>query len=531
MHLLSSLHSKVYVMKNQEDGSATKLLFILSLTALGLHLATSQGYGYFRDEFYYLACTDHLATGYVDHPPFSILLLWLNSRILGNSLLALRFLPAVAGALTVWFTGKMARELGGSLFAVLLAGLCAIAVPSYLALDFFYSMNCFDVMFWTIGSYFFMRIIRSGGAGVTARHLKRDWILLGLVLGFGLLNKISVLWFGAGIFVGLILTPARKQLLTPWPWVAGVIALFIFHPYIIWNLHNNFPTLEFMKNATQEKMAEVSFLDFVHGQIDEMNPFLSPIWLIGLLSYFVIPKIRPYRACGWIYVTVFLILILNQKSRAGYLAPAYPMLFAAGATTIADWIHQFRLNWLKPVLIVFVIIAGLIVAPFAIPVLPVEKYIAYAKFFGEEPSTEEKKEVGALPQFYADMNGWDAHIKEVLRIWNQLSPEDRNRCRIFGSNYGVAGAISFLGKPYGLPPAISSHNNYWLWGPGDFSGECLIMLGGSSERKKQFFEIVEPVGQIDCGYCMPYENHKTVFIARKLKMPMQDFWNQIKHYD
>src|SRR6185503_14298043 len=161
-------------------------------------------------------------------------------------------------------------------------------------------------------------------------------ILLGVVLGFGLLNKISVLWFGAGIFVGLILTPARKQLLTPWPWVAGVIALFIFHPYIIWNLHNNFPTLEFMKNATQEKMAEVSFLDFVHGQMNEMNPFLSPIWLIGLLSYFVIPKIRPYRACGWTYVTVFLILILNQKSRAGYLAPAYPMLFAAGATTIAD---------------------------------------------------------------------------------------------------------------------------------------------------------------------------------------------------
>ena len=201
--------------------------------------------------------------------------------------------------------------------------------------------------------------------------------------------------------------------------------------------------MEFTGNATQEKMAEVSFLDFVRGQIDEMNPFLSPIWVIGLLSYFVVRKLRPYRACGWIYVTVFLILILNQKSRAGYLAPAYPILFAAGSTTIADSIHQFRLNWVKPVLVVFVIIAGLIVTPFAIPVLPVEKYIAYAKFFGEKPSTEEKKEVGALPQFYADMHGWDAHIKEVLRIWNGLSPEDRNRCRIFGGNYGVAGAMTF----------------------------------------------------------------------------------------
>lgn len=510
-------------MNNQEDGSSTKLLVVLSLTTLGLHLATSQGYGYFRDEFYYLACTDHLAAGYVDHPPFSILLLWLNRRILGDSLPALRFLPALAGALTVWFTGKMVRELGGSLFAVLLAGLCIMAVPSYQALDFFYSMNCFDILFWTIGTYLFMRIVRHPS--------RRDWILLGVVLGLGLLNKISVLWLGAGIFVALILTPARKQLLTPWPWVAGVIALIIFHPYIIWNLHNNFPTLEFMKNATEEKMVDVSFLDFIKGQLNEMNPFLSPIWLIGLLFFFVMPKGRQYRACGWIYVTVFLILVLNQKSRAGYLAASYPMLFAGGATAIADWIQQFRLNWLKPVLALVVIIAGLIVAPFAIPILPVESYIKYAKFFGQAPSTEEKKEVGALPQFYADMFGWDAHVKQVVRIWNQLGPEDQKRCRIFAGNYGVAGAISFLGKPYGLPPAISSHNNYWLWGPGDFSGECLIMIGGRLEPKQRLFETVEPVGEIDCGYCMPYENHKTVFIARKIKQPVAEVWKQIKHYD
>lgn len=523
MHELSSLQSKVYEMNNQEDGSSTKLLVILSLATLGLHLITSQGYGYFRDEFYYLACTDHLAAGYVDHPPFSILLLWLNRRILGDSLPTLRFLPAVAGALTVWFTGKMVRQLGGSLFAVLLAALCIMAVPSYMALDFFYSMNCFDVLFWTLGSYLFMRVLQQPS--------KANWLLLGIVLGLGLLNKISVLWFGAGIFAGLILTPARKQLLTPWPWIAGVIALIIFHPYIIWNLHNNFPTLEFMKNATQEKMAEVSFIDFVKGQLNEMNPFISPIWIIGLVFYFVLPKGRPFRASGWIYVTVFLILILNQKSRAGYLAPAYPILFAGGSTAIGDWINQFGLNWLKPVLVIVVIISGLIVAPFAIPFLPVEKYIAYAKFFGQAPSTEEKKEVGALPQFYADMNGWDAHVKEVVRIWNQLGTEDRKRCRIFAGNYGVAGAINFLGKPYGLPPVISNHNNYWLWGPGDFSGECLIMLGGTLERKKQFFENVEPVGQIDCGYCMPYENHKTVFIARKLKVAMQDWWNEIKNYN
>lgn len=508
-------------MNNQEDGTATKLLLFLSLAKFGLHMATSHGYGYFRDEFYYLACSDHLAAGYVDHPPLSILLLWLSRRILGDSLPALHFLPAVAGALTVWFTGKIVRKFGGNLFAVLLACLSIISVPSYLANNHYFSMNSFDILFWTVGSYLFIRILQQG--------VPRDWILFGVVLGLGLFNKISVLWFGAGVFAGLLLTRARKQLLTPWPWFAAVISILLFSPYILWQVQNDWPTLEFIKNATEEKMAETPPMDFLLGQINEMNPFLSPIWLIGLLFFFVLLKGRQYRACGWIYVTVFAILITNNKSRPGYLAPAYPMLFAAGATTIARWIDQF--SWMKPVVAIFVIAAGVIVAPFAIPVLPVERYIQYAKFMGEEPTTEEKKEIGALPQFYADMFGWDAHIHEVVRIWNQLTPEDRNRCYIFGSNYGVAGAISFLGKKHGLPEALSSHNNYWLWGPGNFSGECLIMLGGTLESKKKYFATVEPVGKIECGYCMPYENHKTVYIARGLKQPVREVWQKVKNYD
>ena len=510
-------------MNLRSDDSALKVLFLLSLAKAGFHLLTSQGYGYFRDEFYYLACSEHLAAGYVDQPPFSIFLLWLSRNVLGDSLLALRFLPAIAGGLTIWFTGKMARELGATTFGVLLAGLSVFAVPSFLGNNHYYSMNSFDVLFWTIGSFLFIRILKNG--------LPRDWILLGFILGFGLLNKISVLWFGAGIFAGLLLTQARKYFKTPWPWIAAAIAVVLFSPYIIWQIQNDWPTLEFMKNATQEKMAGISPYEFLLGQIDEMNPFLSPIWLLGLVFYFVLPAGRPYRACGWIYLTVFVLLIANQKSRPGYLAPAYPMLFAAGATTIAEWIDAFHVKWLRPVLAVLVIGAGIIVLPFAVPVLPVEKYIAYAKWIGVEPSTEEKKEIGSLPQFYADMFGWNDHITELSRVWNQLSPEDRKQCRIFGSNYGQAGAISFLGREKGLPVAISSHNNYWLWGPGDFNGECLITMGGSVESKKRYFETVEEVGKIDCDYCMPYEDNKIVYLCRQIKIPVAETWPKLKHYD
>ncbi|HSE41086.1 MAG TPA: glycosyltransferase family 39 protein [Acidobacteriota bacterium] len=510
-------------MNSRQDDSITKVLVLISLAKVIFHVATSQGYGYFRDEFYYIACSEHLAAGYVDQPPLSIFLLWLSRSILGDSLFAIRFLPAVAGGLTIWFTGKIARELGSSTFGVILSTLAVFAVPSYLGNNHYYSMNSFDILCWTAGTFVFLRILKEGKP--------RDWILLGIILGLGLLNKISVLWFGAGIFVGLLLSPSRKYFLTPWPWIAGLIAVILFSPYVIWQMQNDWPTLEFMRNATQDKMATTPPMQFMLGQIDEMNPFLLPIWLIGLLFYFVLPGGRRYRACGWIYITVFAILILNQKSRPGYLGPAYPMLFAAGATTIADWIDAFRVHWLKPVIAAIVIVAGIVVVPFAVPVLPVESYIAYAKKMGVAPSTEENKEIGELPQFYADMFGWDAHITELTRIWNQFSPEDQKRCKIFGSNYGQAGAINFLGRKHGLPAAISSHNNYWLWGPGDFTGECLITMGGSAEQKKRFFENAEPVGKIDCKYCMPYEDNKVVYLCRHVKGPVNEVWKQIKHYD
>jgi hypothetical protein len=510
-------------MNSPRDESTIKVLVLLSLAKVAFHLLTSQGYGYFRDEFYYLACSDHLAAGYVDQPPFSIFLLWFSRLVLGDSLLALRFLPAIAGGLTVWFTGKIAQKLGASTFGVFLAGLAVFAVPSFLGNNHYYSMNSFDLMFWTIGSFLFVRLLKDG--------LPRDWILLGLILGFGLLNKISVLWFGAGIFAGLLLTSARKYFLTPWPWITAAIAVVLFSPYVIWQIQNNWPTLEFMRNATQEKMATTPPLEFILGQINEMNPFLSPIWIIGLLFYFVLPAGRSYRACGWIYVTVFVLLIVNQKSRPGYLGPAYPMLFAAGATTIAKWLDTFRLKLLKPIVTVVVIVAGIIVLPFAVPVLPVKSYIAYAKWMGVEPSTEERKDIGVLPQWYADMFGWDEQIAELSRVWSQLSPKDQKSCRIFGSNYGQAGAVDFLGKKKGLPPAISTHNNYWFWGPGEWNGECLITMGGTQEENKEYFESAEPVGKIDCEYCMPYEDNKIVYVCRGLKFPVAEVWKLNKHYD
>ncbi len=241
-------------------------LALLPAAKLLLHLATIPGYGYFRDEFYSIACSERLAFGYVDHPPLSILLLRVVRELLGDSIWALRLVPALAGAATVLLVGLLARALGGGRLAQSLAMLAAVAAPLYLSLHHFYSMNAFDPLVWAIVSYLVVRLVKE--------DRPRLWLPVGAALGLGLQNKISVLWLGFGLAAGLAATSRRRDLLTPWPWAAAGIAILLFLPHAIWQAANKWPTLEFIRNATQEKMVQVSVWSFLVRQLRVMNPEL-----------------------------------------------------------------------------------------------------------------------------------------------------------------------------------------------------------------------------------------------------------------
>ena len=497
--------------------------FGLSGAKFLLHILTARGYGYFRDELYYIACSDRLAFGYVDQPPLSILLLKLQRLVLGDSLHALRFLPAVAGAVNVYLTGLIVKEAGGGTLAQIVAMIAVLAAPEYLALNHYYSMNSFDLLFWTLCMYQTLRALRLQRTG--------DWVLLGIALGLGLMNKISVLWLCAGIFAGLILSSYRRTFATRGPWIAGTIAAVMFLPYIGWQVQNDWATLEFMHNATTQKMAGHSIPDFLFNQLKNMNPLSAPLWFCGLLYCFLNRAEPRLRIIGWIYAVTTAILLASPASRSGYLAPAYTGLFAAGGIVFERFVAQRRLKIFVVTYAALLLIAGALVLPFAVPVLPVEKYIAYAGKMGEEPSTEERKEVGDLPQFYADMFGWRELAKQVAAVYLKLPEEERKHARIFTNNYGQAGAIEFFGKELGLPAPISSHNNYWIWGPGDFNGQVLIITGGTAERKHALFEEVEEAAITSCSYCMPYENNKIIFICRRAKAPIEEIWPQVKHFD
>ncbi|TMQ72051.1 MAG: glycosyltransferase family 39 protein [Candidatus Eisenbacteria bacterium] len=494
----------------------------LALGALGLHLLALTRYGWFRDELYYVACARRLAWGYVDQPPLSIALLALIRAIFGESLVVLRLAAALGNAAIVYFTARLAREMGGGRFAQGLAGLAALLTPVFLAVGHFYSMNVFDVLFWTLAALATIAALREGGVG--------RWAWLGVILGLGLLNKISIIWLGLGWAVGLILTSHRRHLRTPGPYVAAAIALICFAPHVLWQIAHHWPTLEFMRNATTHKMRAVSPWAFLVGQFTVMGPGNVLVDVPGLVFGLFAPRARPWRIFAISFLAVAALLISAGTSRASYLSVAYPPLFALGAVAWEGWTRRVP-TLARAALVVLVTLIALPSIPLALPILPVETLLRYQAALGLAPSTEERKRVGPLPQHDADMFGWNELVAEVAKAAARLTPEERARAVIFGQNYGEAGAIEVLGRGLGLPRVISAHNNYWLWGPGPWDGRVMIIIGGDRRDNAAFFDHVDVVGRWDHPLAMPYERGLDISIARGFKGSIADAWAELKNYD
>ena len=521
----SSLFSRQTLTAPKDSfASGTVFLLMFALVKLLIHFYTNAfaGYGIFRDELYYAACSEHLSAGYVDQPPLSIFILALSRLIVGDSLFAFRLLPAVAGAATVFITGLMARELGGGRFAQAIASIASIVSIIFLAYDTIYSMNAFDVLFWAWSAYVLILLLKTGD--------KKYWLHLGLLLGLGLLNKISVLWLGFGIFVGVMATPERRWLKTESPYIAGAIAFALFLPYIIWNATHGNAHLEFIHNASTGKYSSLTPGIFFIGQILVQNPVTLPLWISGLLWFLFSKEEKRFRMLAYIYLASFLVLILNGHSKPEYLSPVYSVLFAGGAVAFERWTSHRLLRWARPAFAV-VLVAGLGLAPVVLPILPVESYIRYAGVLGITPTTPEAKQLNKLPQFYADMFGWEGKAQAVAKVFHSLSPEEQLKCAIFGDNYGRCGTIDFYSRKYALPKSIGSHNNYWLWGPRKYTGELVIVLGGDLKGKTDRFESVTIADTVRNMYAMPYENNLAIYVCRNLKMPLKELWPELKHYE
>ncbi|MFZ0962599.1 MAG: glycosyltransferase family 39 protein [Terriglobia bacterium] len=502
--------------------TATALVLCITAAKFLVHLYAGRHYGYFVDELYYLACSRHLAWGYVDQPPLIALITWLARVLMGGSLPALRLFPAVAGAAEVFLTALIAHELGGKRFAQGLAALAVLVAPAILATDSLLTMNAFEPLFWMGCAYLFIRIVKTGDA--------RLWIWFGVLAGVGLENKYSMLIFGGGIVLGMLLTRERRLLMSPWIWVGGAIAFLIFLPNLVWNVHHHFPFLEVQANIRRSgRDVPLGPLAFFTQEILTMLPLTLPIWLAGLWFFFFSKPGKPFRALGWAWIFTAAVIV-TLSPRVYYLYPAFPVLFAGGSVMWEAWLERPRFQRLKLGYAAWMLVTSAIFSPLAIPVLPPEMYIRYTKALRLQPPKIERWKLGPLPQLYADQFGWEEMTATVARIYNGLPPEIRAKTAIFGQNYGQAGAIDLFGPRYGLPPAISGHQNYFLWGPRDYTGESMIVMAGRQADLERRFASVEKVASVYHPYSMPYE-HFDVFYCRGLRQPLKDIWPQVKIWD
>lgn len=501
--------------------SGPALVLYVAGAKLLLHLMTANRYGIFRDEMYYLACSQRMAWGYVDQPPGGVAMAWLARHLFGESLLGLRLLPALAGAALVWLTGKLAREMGGGRFAQLLSALAVLVVPLYLVLDHWLTMNAFEPLLWMGCIWCVLRAINTGE--------EKYWLWFGILAGFTFETKYSIAFLLAGILVGVILTPERRFLKSRSLWLGVLACAVISLPNLLWQLRNHFPFLELMHNIRESNRDVVRGpFAFIADQAQIMHPILFPLWAGGLAWLFFGRDGRRYRVLGWTYV-VTLGIFIALRGKNYYVSPIYPMLFAAGAIGL-ERITAKRFCWLRPAYAALVVITGALLAPIFAPILSPEGFIAYQKKLGISPPQAENQNNGPLPQYFADEFGWEDMVRKVAVVYNSLSPEERARTAIFSNGWGEAAAVDFFGPKYGLPHAISKHNNYWIWGPGKYTGETMIILRSDGSGDRRHFASVEDVGVVEHPYSRRDEWFH-IFLCRGPKFNLQEVWPGMKLFD
>lgn len=484
---------------------------------------TVGSYKYFIDEFYYLACANHLALGYVDQPPLSIFLLWVVRGVLGDSLLALRFIPALVGGITVLLVGNIARRLGASSLGQILAAAAIVIGLAYQIMFSYYSMNAISILLWAIGLTILVRIEQ--------QNEPRWWLVLGVVIGLGLLNKHSFILFPASLLVGLLLTPARRHLASRWFWFGCAIAALLILPNLIWQIAHGWPSLEFYRNAVIYKNVPTPPGLVLLYQILATNPGALVLWIAGLLNLLLSKDRRSLRYLGWMYLTLLALMMVSQSSRPDRIVGAYIILFAAGGAYLSVLWSRKSLLWLSWALPSIFLITGLALAPLGLPLLPVNATASYAAELGVVPQIEQSE--GAeprLPLWIGYRIGWEEFVDDIETAADQVDSSELGKTIILVPSYGQAGAIELLGRGRHLPPVYATQNSYFHWGPPPDSTRVAIVAGFSEKTVQALFSEAEIVRVYKCDQCIKWMDDQPIWIARDPKVRLRDAWPAMKNY-
>jgi hypothetical protein len=502
--------------------NAARVPFVAALVALAVHLAGNPHYGFFRDELYFIICGFHPAWGYVDQPPVTPLLA-AGSQLFGHSLFLLRAVPAIFAAAGAYVTCKIVLELGGDAFAEVVATLAYLFCNVLLAFGMKVGPDMVGLWLWPLAALFVLRIAKGGDP--------RLWLAAGAAIGFSLESKYSVIFFTVALIAGIALTPQRRMLFSRWCLAGAALAVVIALPNFIWQAVHGYPMFELLRNAqTMGKNVVVSPGVYLFQQLLLTNLFLSPVWIVGLIRLF---RDGSARFLAWTYAILILLMIVAHGKHY-YPGDVYPIVIAAGGVAIERWTQNVRL--VRVALVPVMIVAGLFFLPFSLPVLGETQMVDYQQWVGNvlhisrSTMATEHGQTAQLPTDWADMHGWPELVATIAGIYNALPPDHRRQAAIVASNYGEAAAVDFFGSAYGLPPAVSGHNNYWLWGTHGYTGNVIIDVHGDCGARDHLFASSRRAAVFDAPWVISYEHDVPIMVCNGIKIPLATLWPKLRKY-
>jgi 4-amino-4-deoxy-L-arabinose transferase-like glycosyltransferase len=503
----------------QPSHDARRRAVVAAAVTFAVHLLANPHYGFFRDELYFIVCGRHPALGYVDQPPV-VPLLAAASQVFGASLVLLRAFAAGFAAASVYVTCMLAAELGGAAFAQIFAVVTAALCPVLCNFGMKLSTDTVGLWLWPLIVLHLLRLCRGADA--------RNWLAIGAMLGASALSKYSVLYFAVALAVGLICTPQRRILWSRWFAYGVGVAVVLAIPNLAWQAAHGFPMMELLRHGQEGKNIILSPLDYVVAEVLITNPVLALVWLAGLVWLLADAPTR-FIGLGYLFL---LAAMIASHAKHYYPADVYPVLFAPGGVAVERATRSQP--WLRPLAATVAIAAGLVLIPYALPVLPIPTFLRYHHFLAPRLHLEavrtEHAPPSELPQDWADMQGWPELAQTVAGVVASLPPDERARVAIVTSNYGEAAAIDFFGEPYHLPPALSGHNQYFLWGARNASGDVVIDVNGDCGASEHLFREVEQAAFLTSPLVMPWENRLPIMLCRGIGRPLKDAWAGVKHY-
>ena len=489
-----------------------KLLMQAGDNLLQAHL----GWGYFTDEAYYILCGERLDWGYVDHGPIIALQARLAVLLFGKSLLGIRLLASTAGAVKLLLTGIMAWQLGAERRGQMMALAAVLLSAQFIALDSFLSMNSFEPVFWMTALIAMLQIVKSGNLPW--------WVLLGVASGIGCENKPSMVFMLGALLMGLMMTGERRVLRSKGFLLAVTLTVALASPYLLWQMSHGWATYHFLHNETASRRSSIRM--FLPLQVLLLGFVSVPMVAAGLLWLLKAKSAVRFRFLGWTYL-FFLFLMMSLRSKDYYLSPIYPMLFAAGGVAFERYMATHRRSWLVPVCLVQMFTFELMCLPLIMPTVSPDQWlrIAALKNLGRPGHTGSH-----FTQFYALRFGWQELTDDVTRIYRSLPAAERAQAGIICVDWNTASAINFLSEGTGLPFAISSHNNFFLWGPHGETGAVMIVVTRQTrDELLNEYDRVEKVGSMHDPYALDW--HAGIYLCHGRKRPFSEDWQSLKHYD